>query len=377
MSAPVHVDQAYEKALFAGNRTEPGSYFTDDIGYWVAGAYGHLLDLFGLGQGVRLAPSALHRLVHLRLVAVDDAPEIERTVEQLIGGFLERVARPHLPHVVLHVLRIPAAGVRDEGERRKHEAELGPEGEHRARDRLDVVLATCDDEGRHLVPDQDLVLDGDLVLHAVQALDHLVIQRGRIPPANGRADQYDVGPMHQPLVDCRQLILGIALGDGTGPRTGARRLRVVALTMTELEITQFDVLRIGSAALRLVQGVLEQRVGSREARVHVVHRGGGDDQQTWRRSGGRGVGFAQMRGLVPDEPPRHHRWRLEVDAVFPLLDREDRDLLLVVAFGALPRDDAVLPGVPGAHHELAVEAALRQRAAFVVAGVADRAEPTA
>src|SRR5439155_1048267 len=54
----------------------------------------------------------------------------------------------------------------------------------------------------------------------------------------------------------------------------------------------------------------------------------------------------------------------------------DRDLLLVVAFGALPRDDAVLPGVPGAHHELAVEAALRQGAAFVVAGVADRAEPT-
>src|SRR2546429_9605093 len=156
----------------------------------------------------------------------------------------------------LHVLRIPAAGVRDEGERRKHEAELGPEGEHRARDRLDVVLATCDDEGRHLVPDQDLVLDGDLVLPAVQALDHLVIQRGRIPPANGRADQYDVGPMHQPLVDCRQLILGIALGDGTGPRTGARRLRVVALTMTELEITQLNVFRICSPPLRLVQGVL-------------------------------------------------------------------------------------------------------------------------
>src|SRR5207253_2905599 len=82
---------------------------------------------------------------------------------------------------------------------------------------------------------------------------------------------------------------GIALGDGTRPRTGARRLRVVALTMTELEITQFDVLRIGSAALRLVQGVLEQRVRRGEARVHVVHRCGGDDQHTWRRSGGLGV----------------------------------------------------------------------------------------
>src|SRR2546428_1973440 len=86
----------------------------------------------------------------------------------------------------------------------------------------------------------------------------------RRPP---RSTLFPYTTLFRSLVDCRQLILGIALGDGTGPRTGARRLRVVALTMTELEITQFDVLRIGSAALRLVQGVLEQRVGSREARV--------------------------------------------------------------------------------------------------------------
>src|SRR5207247_3465787 len=107
-----------------------------------------------------------------------------------------------------------------------------------------------------------------------------------------------------------------------------------------------------------------------------VYRGRWDGQHTWLRSGGLGVDIEQVRVLVLDEPPRHHRRRLNVDAVLPLLDREDRDLLLVVAFRALPRDDAVLPGVPGAHHELAVEAAFRQRAAFVVAGVADRAEPT-
>src|SRR2546429_7717102 len=88
----------------------------------------------------------------------------------------------------LHVLRIPAAGVRVEGERRKHEAELGPEGEHGARDPMDVALAAGDDTRSHLAPDQHLGLDGDLVLHAAQTLDHLVIQRGRIPPTNGRAD---------------------------------------------------------------------------------------------------------------------------------------------------------------------------------------------
>src|SRR2546422_4328374 len=87
-------------------------------------SYGHLLDLLRLGQGARLAPGALHRSVHLGLVPVDDAPEIERTVEQLVRGLLERVAHLHLPHVVLHVLRVPAAGMRDGRERRGHENEL-------------------------------------------------------------------------------------------------------------------------------------------------------------------------------------------------------------------------------------------------------------
>lgn len=38
MSERVRVAKAYEKALFAGNMDEVGSYFTDDVVYWVAGA---------------------------------------------------------------------------------------------------------------------------------------------------------------------------------------------------------------------------------------------------------------------------------------------------------------------------------------------------
>src|SRR2546423_12242408 len=38
MSRRMETAKMYEKALFAGNRTETGSYFTDDIVYWVAGA---------------------------------------------------------------------------------------------------------------------------------------------------------------------------------------------------------------------------------------------------------------------------------------------------------------------------------------------------
>ena len=37
MSRRMEIAKAYEKALFAGQRNEVGSYFTDDIVYWVAG----------------------------------------------------------------------------------------------------------------------------------------------------------------------------------------------------------------------------------------------------------------------------------------------------------------------------------------------------
>jgi len=37
MSLRMEIAKAYEKALFAGKRDEVGSYFTDDVVYWVAG----------------------------------------------------------------------------------------------------------------------------------------------------------------------------------------------------------------------------------------------------------------------------------------------------------------------------------------------------
>jgi len=38
MSERMKIARAYEAALFAGRMDEVGSYFTDDISYWVAGA---------------------------------------------------------------------------------------------------------------------------------------------------------------------------------------------------------------------------------------------------------------------------------------------------------------------------------------------------
>ena len=82
----------------------------------------------------------------------------------------------------------------------------------------------------------------------------------------------------------------------------------------------------------------------------------------------------QVARLVLHELPRRGGRRRDVDAVGALLDLEDRHLLLVVALGPAARDDAVLPAVPRAHHELAAQPPLAERPALVVAGVADRAE---
>jgi len=38
MTELMRIAKAYEAALFAGRMDEVGSYFTDDIGYWVTGA---------------------------------------------------------------------------------------------------------------------------------------------------------------------------------------------------------------------------------------------------------------------------------------------------------------------------------------------------
>src|SRR2546430_7004345 len=79
------------------------------------GSYGDLLDLFGLGQGVRLAPSALHRLVPLPLVAGGDVSEKKRTGPQPTGGVPLPVPPPPLPPPVFPVPPRPAPAARDEG----------------------------------------------------------------------------------------------------------------------------------------------------------------------------------------------------------------------------------------------------------------------
>jgi hypothetical protein len=78
--------------------------------------------------------------------------------------------------------------------------------------------------------------------------------------------------------------------------------------------------------------------------------------------------------VVPYQAPWPHRVGVQVDAVGALLDGKDRHRLRLVSRRALPGDEAVFPGVPGAHDELTPDLALAQRAAAVVAAIADGPE---
>src|SRR2546430_12355208 len=64
-----------------------------------------------------------------------------------------------------------------------------------------------------------------------------------ISPADRRRDHDHVGPVHEALVHGGELVLRVALGDGAGPGAGVRGLRIVPLTVPELQVAQLDVLR--------------------------------------------------------------------------------------------------------------------------------------
>ena len=167
-------------------------------------------------------------------------------------------------------------------------------------------------------------MDGELVLNAVEPLDHLEIEGRRAAPADRGGDHHDVRPVHQSLVHGGQLVGGIPLGDGAGPGAGMRRLGVVALAVAERELAQPDEPDVGAPAAEMGQRVLEQAVGGGEARVHGVHAGGGEAEHPRRRARGLGMRLEQMRGLVLEQMPGKDRRQLEVHPVGPGLEAARR-----------------------------------------------------
>src|SRR3974390_2420379 len=102
------------------------------------------------------------------LVARDELLcEIEASLRQLGRSLGQFLGASHDLDVTLHVFMRPSAGVGDKGKLRKDEAELAEEAQHLPGDRLNIVLSADDDEARHLVADENTIVKGDGVLHAI------------------------------------------------------------------------------------------------------------------------------------------------------------------------------------------------------------------
>ncbi len=81
--------------------------------------------------------------------------EIETALREHGRAFGKLLGRAHDLEIAFHVLVRPATRVGDIGKLRKDEAQFGEETEHLARDRLNVVLPSDDDESRDLVTNEN------------------------------------------------------------------------------------------------------------------------------------------------------------------------------------------------------------------------------
>ena len=282
----------------------------------------------------------------------------------------------HVLLVVLHVLRAPATRVRDEGKLRELTAELGEEGQHLAHDCLHVVLAAGDDQGHDLVAQQMPVGRRLLVLDAVHALDHLVVEAARAAPADRRRDHDHVGPVHDALVHLVHLVLRVHLRDGAGPGAGAGGLRVEALAGAERQVAHLDHARLASAfaALARVRERVQQQVfGGAVARATLCHRGRGKAEDADRPGLPPRLARERVRIVRQAAALRDGSCRDEHPAVLDL-DRVRGHAVGLVARLALAGPPVELVVVPRAGDEVSLERALAERTADVVADAGDGAE---
>src|SRR6185437_10648314 len=275
--------------------------------------------------------------------------------------------------VAFHVFVRPAARMRDVGKLREDKAQLGEKAKHLAGDRLNVVLTADNDEARYLVADQNLIADGDRVLHAVEPLGHFEIKRRRRAPSYGRRNDNSVGPVHQRLVDLVHLVLFVHLRDRTRPRAGLRGFRVVALAGAEFQIVEPDQPRLGAEVARLLQGVIEQVIGAGKARIGCIHRGGRDaGKPQWSRR----ALYLARQGVRRVRLPTALGGGDDVDQHAAILDLHGVGGNAVFLETGFAQAGAAVkfPIVPRADDVIAVEAAVAERAADMVAGIRDHAE---
>src|SRR5215510_4161666 len=179
--------------------------------------------------------------------------------------------------------------------------------------------------------------------------------------------------MHEGIVDAVQLVACVHLRDRAGPGAGLRRLRIVTLAGAELEIVEPNEPRLGAEIDRRLEGIIEQIVGARKARVGHVHYGRRDAGETkwpWRTFG---LARERMRLVWRLGTPRRRR---DVDEHAAALDlhRKRRHAILFVSRLANAGAAMELPTVPRTNDEIAVETAFAEWPADVIADIRHCAE---
>ncbi len=175
-----------------------------------------------------------------------------------------------------------------------------------------------------------------------------------------------VGPVHERLVDPVELVGGVHLGDRARPGAGVGALRVVALAGAKPQVAQPDEPRLAAVRGGVGERRFEQRVGGRIARVLEVHHGGGDAGDANRPRLAHRRARQRVRGVRLLVAPAGRR---QVDPQPAVLDpqRVARHLVVLEARLALAGAMVELPEVPRADDVVAVQAALAERPADVVA----------
>src|SRR6516225_9752087 len=165
----------------------------------------------------------------------------------------------------------------------------------------------------------------------------------------------------------------VHLRDRARPRAGPRRLRIITLAGAELEIVESNEPRVGAKIARGLDRMIEQIVGARETRVGHVHHGCRDASETKPPRRTFGLARERMR-LVRRFGALRRRREVNEHAAALDLHRERRHAILFESRLADAGAAVELPTVPGTSDVIAVETAVAERPADVVADIRHCAE---
>lgn len=185
-----------------------------------------------------------------------------------------------------------------------------------------------------------------------------------------------IGPMHDALVDFVHLVFRVHLRDGAWPGAGACRFGIEAFAGAERKIPDAEQLRIActvSTATRACERMIEQVLGRAVARMTGRHGRRGNSKDANRAGIAARITRERMRLVRQAAALRLLCFADQHPAVFDL-DVMRRDVIGFVTRFTLTGAPMKLVVMPGADDVVAIERAIAERAADMIADARNRAE---